>query len=272
MLNYKLHGQIDADQPPLVVLHGLLGSLDNWQSFAKHYTQHSEQAVLAIDLRNHGDSPHVEGMSYRLMNEDVLALLNHLQLDTIDLMGHSMGGKVAMTLALNNAIPNDLIRKLIVVDIAPVSYPARHQALLQAMLTMPLARFKSRREADQWLAPTIKHPFERGFLLKNLKRKGENFDWQCHLPEIAKHYLKISAFSAATNTPTENDGNERDVLFIDGGQSDYVTDEHWQTALNFFPKAQRQTLEEAGHLPHVQMPAEFMQCVQTFMQSDGDTY
>lgn len=276
VLNYKLYGTSpDASahepepiqQPPLVVLHGLLGSLDNWHSFARRYTQATEQTMIAIDLRNHGESPHVDGMSYRLMSDDIRSLLAHLQLTTIDLMGHSMGGKVAMNMALQATSALN-IRKLIVVDIAPVTYPARHQALLQAMLTMPLASFTSRREADQWLAPTIKHPFERGFLLKNLKRSGEHFEWQCNLPEIAKHYLKISGFPV-NNTHTTFD---KAALFIDGGQSDYITDEHWQTTLTLFPNAQRETLEEAGHLPHVQMPAEFMECVQAFMRSDDGTY
>lgn len=273
VLNYKLHGalpenptQATARLAPLVVLHGLLGSLDNWNSFARRYTQATEQPIIAIDLRNHGDSPHVEGMSYRLMGDDILELLEHLKLDDIDLMGHSMGGKVAMHLALQDAIPLN-IRRLIVVDIAPVIYPARHQALLQAMLTMPLASFTSRREADQWLAPTIKHPFERGFLLKNLKRSGEHFEWQCNLPEIAQHYLKISGFPVSSNALYE-----KSALFIDGGQSDYITDDNWQAVRTLFPNAQRETLAEAGHLPHVQMPAEFMECIQTFMQSGDGTY
>lgn len=255
MLNYQYHGSPDSKQPPLVVLHGLLGSLDNWHSFARHYTQATDQAIIAVDLRNHGDSPHVDGMSYALMREDLLALLTHLQLETVDLMGHSMGGKVAMNLALHADTPEGLLRHLIIVDIAPVAYPPRLQTLLQAMMTMPLASFTSRREADQWLAPTIKHPFERGFLLKNLKRSGKHFEWQCNLPEITRHYLNIAGFPPGT-TPYEHE-----ALFIDGGQSDYITDENWNDVLTAFPQAQRKTLEQAGHLPHVQMPAEFMTLV-----------
>jgi len=150
MLNYRIYGDADNLQRPLVVLHGLLGSLDNWHTFATK--QQSERSIIAMDMRNHGASPHVEGMNYRLMVQDVLAVVDHLQLSKFDLMGHSMGGKAAIWLALDYP---ERLNKLIIVDIAPVNYPPRHQAILQAMLSMPLASFKSRKEADAWLAPTI---------------------------------------------------------------------------------------------------------------------
>lgn len=176
--------------PPLVVLHGLLGSLDNWQTFARGQT--TQRAVLAMDLRNHGASPHLEGMSYRQMGADVVEVLDALGIPRCDLMGHSMGGKVAMTLALQHP---ERVKRLLVVDIAPKAYPPRHQALLQAMSTLPLTTLTSRKQADEWLSSTVKHPFERGFLLKNLGRHTDgSFFWQCNLPEIAKQYLKISGF------------------------------------------------------------------------------
>lgn len=254
MLNYRLHGDLNG-QPPLVVLHGLLGSLENWATFARG--QSGKRTVLAIDLRNHGGSPHVDGMSYRDMVADVVEVLNSLDIESCDLMGHSMGGKVAMALVLQHAA---MIRHLLVVDIAPKAYPPRHQALLQAMTSMPLTELKSRKQADDWLAPTVKHPFERGFLLKNLGRNtGGDFYWQCNLHEIARHYLKISSFPPVDGIFTAA------ALFIRGGQSDYVADENLALIHQHFPQAELATIESAGHLPHVQTPAEFTTLVEGFL-------
>lgn len=255
MLNYRLFGELNSTAP-LVVLHGLLGSLDNWQTFAR--SQADKRTVLALDLRNHGDSPHVEGMSYRQMVDDVLEVLATLAIPRCNLMGHSMGGKVAMCLALQQPA---LLEHLLVVDIAPKTYPPRHQALLQAMVGMPLAELSSRKQADEWLSASVKHPFERGFLLKNLGRSTEaGFYWQCNLPEIARHYLKISGFPASdTVCPAP-------TLFIRGGQSDYVTDADLALIQQRFPAAEQVTIEAAGHLPHVQTPAEFSARVDDFLR------
>ncbi|MDQ5767010.1 alpha/beta fold hydrolase [Thiothrix subterranea] len=254
MLNYRLLGTLDGN-PPLVVLHGLLGSLDNWQTFARGQT--AKRAVLALDLRNHGDSPHVEGMSYRQMGADVVEVLDALAIPHCDLMGHSMGGKVAMTLALQQP---ERVQRLLVVDIAPKAYPPRHQALLQAMSSLPLATLTSRKQADEWLSSTVKHPFERGFLLKNLGRHTDGtFFWQCNLPEIAKQYLKISGFHAPESVFTQP------TLFVRGGQSDYVQDTDIDGIWQVFPQATLTTIDAAGHLPHVQTPAEFSAVVNAFL-------
>jgi len=252
MLHYRIHGDL-AQDTPLIVLHGLLGSLDNWNTFASR--EKANRPIIAVDMRNHGDSPHVSGMSYRLMVEDVLAVADHLQLDTFDLMGHSMGGKAAIWLALQSP---ERLNQLIVVDMAPVNYPPRHQAILKAMLDMPLAQFKSRRDADQALAATVSEPFERAFLLKNLTwDEQRQLKWQCNLPEIAKHYLNITAF-----TDTEQ-RYHKPALFIGGGQSDYLNDERWAAAQHYFPQAQRVMIAQAGHLPHAQTPDIFIEHVRT---------
>lgn len=253
MLNYRLYGE--PDNNPLVVLHGLLGSQDNWHTFAKG--QEGKRSVVALDLRNHGGSPHVEGMTYRDMAADVVEVLAALGIPACDLMGHSMGGKVAMVLALHHPA---LIRRLLVVDIAPKAYPPRHQALLQAMASMPLAELSSRKQADEWLTTTVKHPFERGFLLKNLGRAADGtFYWQCNLADIARHYLKISGF------PVTDLVSPVPALFIDGGQSDYVQDTDLPLIRQYFPAAERGTVGAAGHLPHVQTPAEFTALVEGFL-------
>jgi esterase len=255
MLNYRLYGQLEPAQPPLVVLHGLLGSLDNWHGFARG--QEGKRTVLALDLRNHGASPHQEGMSYREMLADVLEVLDSLQIACCNLMGHSMGGKLAMSLALQQP---QRIQRLLVVDIAPKAYPPRHQALLQAMATMTLDELRSRKQADEWLAQVVDHPFERGFLLKNLARMGDGtFHWQCNLPEIARHYLKISGF------PTTDACYPGETLFIRGGQSNYVGTGDEALIRSLFPASRIMTIEAAGHLPHVQAPAVFAEMVETFL-------
>ncbi len=245
-----------------MVLHGLLGSLDNWQTFARG--QAGKRCVLAIDLRNHGGSPHVAGMAYRQMVEDVVEVLDALAIHTCDLMGHSMGGKVAMALALQHPA---LIRRLLVVDIAPKAYPPRHQALLQAMVAMPLAQLTSRKQADEWLAPTVKHPFERGFLLKNLGRNTDGaFYWQCNLPEIARHYLNISGFPAS-------DGGVFRPHAVSFAARNRIMWRMRDLPLirQYFPAANLVEIETAGHLPHVQTPAEFTAWVEGFLALDHQT-
>jgi len=254
VLNYRVFGDAGI-APPIVVLHGLLGSLENWQTFARK--QALTHTVLALDLRNHGDSPHVTGMSYQQMSADVVAVLDALAVPTCDLMGHSMGGKVAMMLALQHPAR---VQRLLVVDIAPKAYPPRHQALLQALSTLPLATLTSRKQADEWLSSTVNHPLERGFLLKNLGRRTDGtFFWQCNLPEIAKQYLKISGF------PTPASVFDHPTLFVRGGQSDYIQDADIDSIHQAFPGATLTTLDAAGHLPHVQTPAEFSAVVNAFL-------
>jgi esterase len=255
LLNYRIFGELSPNTPPLIVLHGLLGSLENWYTFAR--SQADKRAVIALDLRNHGGSPHVTGMTYREMADDVLAVIDALNIQQCYLMGHSMGGKVAMTLALLHPA---MVERLIVVDIAPKAYTPRHQALIQAMVAMPLAELQNRKQADEWLSTTVKQPFERGFLLKNLGRNSDGtFYWQCYLQEIARQYLKITSFpvlATTFNAPS---------LFIRGGQSDYVQDTDLSSIQQYFPQAVLQTVATAGHLPHVQTPAEFIALVETFL-------
>lgn len=255
MLNHRLYGSLEQSERPLVILHGLLGSLDNWHTFASKHAEH--QAVISLDMRNHGKSPHEEGMSYSLMVSDVLDTLAQLNIPNFDLLGHSMGGKAAMLIAAQQP---ELIHKLIIVDIAPVNYPPRHQALLQALSSINLDTLTSRKEADLQLSSEIKHPFERGFLLKNLGRSREKgFFWQCNLPEISRHYLNISAF------PEINTTYSGATLFISGTASGYVTETAWQAAKTMFTNAQLIPLEQAGHYPHVQKAEAFTQAVETFL-------
>ncbi len=248
LLHYQQYGEMN-DKIPVVLLHGLLGELNNWQTQAKKLAQH--HYVLSIDLRNHGYSPHVKGMSYRQMADDVQYLLTQLNIPKIQLLGHSMGGKVAMTLALHQP---DLIQQLVVVDIAPKSYPLWHQSLLHGMLSLPLASFTSRKDIDQVFSEVVENAYERGFLLKNLQRMQagkSGYEWKCNLAEIAKNHLKIAGF------PRSERCYVGEVLFIKGEQSEYLQQEDKSLLAHYFPHYSMQIIKQAGHLPHVEQADVF---------------
>ena len=261
LLNYKLFlPEIAAAQKktPLIILHGLLGAMDNWRSQAKKLSV--SRPVYTLDLRNHGDSPHLKGMSYREMYEDVLQVANHESLESFHLLGHSMGGKVAMQLAL--AKPS-LVKSLTVVDIAPKHYPLWHQKTLQGVLSAPLDDLHTRQEIDNYLKPWIEDAAERTFMLKNLKRREheKGFIWRCNLPEISKGYLKIAGFTTALATYPNK------CLFIKGDLSHYVQESDTTLIQSLFPNAEIVGLKHSGHLPHFQEPEAFFDSLSQFLKT-----
>ncbi len=239
---------------PLFILHGLLGSMDNWRSQAKKLSKF--RPVYTVDLRNHGSSPHLKGMSYREMYEDVIKLSNELNIKQFHLLGHSMGGKVAMQLALANA---SLVTSLIIVDIAPKPYPLWHQKTLQGVMSAPIKEMNSRQQVDDYLKPWIEDPSERTFMLKNLKREGDHFKWRCNLDEISKGYLKIAGFSSALETYPGK------TLFIKGEQSNYIQEADKTIIKALFPHSKIITIKQSGHLPHFQQADEFYEIVSDFL-------
>lgn len=259
LLNYTLFSPEDPSaqkEAPLLILHGLLGSMDNWRSQAKKLSQ--SRPVFTLDLRNHGESPHLSGMSYREMYEDVLKIADHEGLDSFHLLGHSMGGKVGMQLAL--ARP-EKIKSLVIVDIAPKPYPLWHQKTLQGVMSAPVAELESRKDVDEYLKASIGDHAERTFILKNLKRSdtGKGFSWRCNLAEISKGYLKIAAFSTALE---QYSGNS---MFIRGLKSNYVLDTDEALIKSIFPKATLISMIHSGHLPHVQESELFFEEVNRFL-------
>ncbi len=244
------------NKTPLFILHGLLGSRDNWRGQARQLSRY--RPVYTLDLRNHGCSPHIKGMSYREMYEDVINVAKHLGLNHFHLLGHSMGGKVAMQLAL--AQPS-IVKSLIVVDIAPKPYPLWHQKTLQGVMSAPVEELTTRKEIGDYLTPWIEDSAERVFMLKNLKRSedGKGFKWRCNLEEISKGYLKIAGFSTALETyPNE-------CLFLKGSHSNYIQDSDTPVIKALFSKAEIVTIDDSGHLPHVQQPEMFFNQVQAFL-------
>ena len=255
-----LHHLDQGQGRPLVILHGLFGTLDNWQSLARRWATEAGLRVISVDLRNHGRSFHSSEHTYALMAQDVLELFDHLQLgaDTT-LMGHSMGGKVAMRLALDH--PERLAR-LVIVDIAPRFSNMEHQDdILAGLQSVDFTTCTNRQEADAALAKYVPNVGTRQFLLKNLYRKEDNtFAWRINLSVLA---AQLAAIGEAT---TSGAPFLKPALFIRGGKSDYITAEdklHGIPAL--FPNSQVATVVDAGHWVHAEKPEEIFEMVKTFV-------
>lgn len=253
-----LHHLDQGQGRPLVILHGLFGTLDNWQTLARRWATEAGLRVVSVDLRNHGRSFQSDEHTYALMATDVLELFDHLQLgpDTT-LMGHSMGGKVAMRFALDHP---ERLGRLIVVDIAPRFSNMEHQDdILAGLHAVDLAKITNRQEADAALAAHVSNLGTRQFLLKNLYRKEDNsFAWRINLPVLAAELPDIG--EATTGAPFL-----KPALFIRGGKSDYITTEdklHGIPAL--FPNSEVATVVDAGHWVHAEKPEEVFGLVQAF--------
>jgi pimeloyl-ACP methyl ester carboxylesterase len=242
---------------PLIILHGLLGSLDNWHSLSKTFA--SSFKVLAVDLRNHGRSPHSDTFTYEAMAEDVIELLDDQHIDSAHLIGHSMGGKVAMTLALSNP---ERVVKLVVVDIAPRSYLRLHDEILDALLSIDPSAFHSRQEVDFALAGKIPDFAVRQFLMKNLGRDSSgSFFWKANLESISRNYEAIAS-EVSSSAPFLNP-----TLFIKGDRSQYILESDTPIIHKLFPKARIVSIE-SGHWVHAESPALFADVVQQFLR-DG---
>jgi esterase len=241
---------------PLLLLHGLFGSSTNWRSIAR--TLGAEYRVVAVDLRNHGASPWAGTMGYDEMAADVAALIDRLGLEAPTILGHSMGGKVAMTLALTDAAH---VGRLIVVDIAPVTYGDRFSPHVDAMLAAAPDEAKTRDEIKQKLAATVTDERVVAFLMTNLVRRsgpdGDGYAWRINLDAIQAGMTDISAFPAALDGLTY-DGP---VTVIDGEQSTYITDEGRERFRAHFPQARFETVASAGHWLHADQPVAFVAAV-----------
>lgn len=256
LLHYKSFGD-KSNTSSIVLLHGMLGSMDNWRTTAQRLSAHFH--VITPDLRNHGRSPHLSGMRYQDMADDVLKLTQHLGLQKFDLLGHSMGGKIAIELALQQAKE---IQRLIIVDIAPKPYQLWHLATFKALLTLPVATLTSRNQADKILSAQMDDPFERAFLLKNLQsNKSGGYSWRCNLQEITRAYLNIANF-----TQSETLTFSGPTLFIKGEKSHYI-DLASDTSIiqSFFPNASIKSIEGSGHTPHIEKTDIFYQKISQFL-------
>ncbi len=252
LLNYQQIGQGSN----LVLIHGLFGSLENLNSVAKALA--SDYCVTSIDVRNHGNSFHENNMSYQVLAQDIAYLLDHLAIKQAHILGHSMGGKIAMKLALTQP---SLIDKLIIADIAPVTYPAHHTNIIKGLLAIDLTQIKNRHDADKQLAKYVDNQGVRQFLLRNLSKDPQgNFYFKCNIDYINQCYEQIMQ-------GFENDNNsyQGDTLFIKGGNSDYIRSEHRNIIIKLFPQSKAKILNGAGHWLHAEKTTVFNKIVKDFL-------
>ncbi len=240
----------------LIILHGLFGSMRNWQTISRRLA--ADFRVITVDQRNHGESPHSDRMDYQAMADDIHELMDSLQIETAHILGHSMGGKVSMVLSL---IYPDIVDSLTVVDIAPANYRHGFESLVEALQKLPLQSLNNRRDADEWLASRIPAASLRQFLLQNLVKSDAGFSWRVNLPVIAENISRISEFPAHQGE-ISYDGP---CIFIGGGDSQYIREEHRPAMGNLFPAHELHYIAGAGHWPHVENAAGFFEILDPFL-------
>ncbi len=241
---------------PIIILHGLFGSSRNWHPVARVLAETS--SVYALDLRNHGKSPHSDIMTYPAMAEDIAEFMAHHHISEARFIAHSMGGKVAMWLALTQP---QRVQKMVIVDIAPVNYQHDFSSVLNAFAAVPLERISSRREVDQYLSEYLSEPDLRQFLLQNLQLKNGRYQWRLNLEVIKTAIKEITGFPDTGNiTPFE-----KRVLFVGGGQSDYLSRDYHAQTWKLFPLASFSTIKQAGHWLHAEQPEQFMALIKPYL-------
>ncbi len=251
-LNYKKLGE----GQPLIILHGLFGSLDNWISLAKHWSATYE--VWLVDQRNHGQSPHSSEFSYSHMQQDLKGFIDEHNIQNPILLGHSMGGKTVMEFSMHH--PN-LIKKMIVVDIAPVKYQVHHYAIIDALESIDFDFVKSRKEADQILSEKIEEFGVRQFLLKNMYwKEKEQLAWRFNLEAIKNEIIPISEWDISEGEFTGK------TLFIKGENSEYILPSYASRIGKKFPNYDLVEIENAGHWVHAEVPKEFISELEPFMK------
>jgi pimeloyl-ACP methyl ester carboxylesterase len=250
----KLATSVTGEGKPLVLIHGLFGRARNLGIIARGFSD--RYRVISLDLRNHGASPQVPGMAYADMARDVAATLADLNALPACVLGHSMGGKTAMMLAL---MQPEAVEKLCVVDIAPRVYGGHNRQVSEALLSLPLDRPMTRADADAMLAPAVPDAAMRGFLLQNFK-PGEAPGWSIGLRNIVDGMEDICGWpdQAATFTGPS--------LLVTGALSDYVTEADRADIVRCFPAARIMPIEGAGHWVHADKPAELVACLEGFLK------
>ncbi len=258
----ELACQSSGTGPALVMLHGLYGSGNNWRGIARPFG--ADHRTLLPDLRNHGRSPSHPDMDYRRMAADVLALLDREGIDRASLVGHSMGGKVAMALALT-APPR--VERLMVVDIAPMAYDhsAEHGRIIRAMREVDPGTIRRREDVDSALAESIPHAAVRQFLLTNLQRQGEQWQWRIPLDILADQLPVIQGWPAGLGT-----FRDAPVEFIHGEVSGYVDDRGRAAIARHFPDATIMSYAGVGHWVHAEDPERFGTDLQTFLSDKNN--
>ncbi len=251
-IDYSVRGE----GQPLVLLHGLFGSRENLGAIAKDLSEHF--CVYSLDLPGHGRSAHVDDLSLDAMATEVLHWMAHVNLSRAHFFGHSLGGKVAMEVALRAP---EHVQSLVVADIAPVAYEHRHTGVFQGLTAIDLDTLQSRVEADQVLAATVPEKPVRSFLLKNLQKKEDGgFRWRMHLDVIHAQYPEM----IAANSEARFDAP---VLFLKAENSDYIKSEYREAIMSRFPQAQLRVVANTGHWLHAEKPELIASLVRRFLSA-----
>lgn len=246
-----------TERPPLLIAHGLFGSARNWGVIARRLSEGRQ--VLTVDMRNHGDSPRAEVQGYGEMAADLAGVIA-AHGGRADVLGHSMGGKAAMRLALGHP---GAVRRLVVADIAPVAYGHSQAHLIHAMRGLDLAGVAQRSEADRRLAGTVADAGVRAFLLQSLDLKADPPRWRLNLDVLEAEMDRITGWEAVAGR------FEGPALFLSGAASDYVRPEHRPAILAQFPRARFARIPGAGHWLHAEKPREFEAAVAAFLDAPG---
>ncbi|MCP5364350.1 MAG: alpha/beta fold hydrolase [Hyphomicrobiales bacterium] len=251
-LAYRSYGE----GPPIVILHGLFGSGRNWHACAKRLAE--RYRVLAVDLRNHGRSPWADKMTYSHMIDDIRSLLVRQDIGNATILGHSMGGKVAMLCSL---LYSHLVDALIVVDIAPVRYAHSYTPYIDALKRLDLSGRPGRSELENQLVEDIPDEATRKFLMQNLVSHKGQFAWRVNLDAIRAHMTDLTGFPELDDLPFDGPS-----LFIHGDRSDYVQPHHEEHIRMNFPLAEFAVIDDAGHRVHVDQPDRFVSRIDTFLR------
>ena len=252
MLQMQTYGS-DTANPPILIAHGLFGSARNWGVIAKRLSD--TRRVISVDMRNHGESPWYDRHSYPELAGDLAEVIADIG-GQADVIGHSMGGKAAMVLAMEH---NTLVRRLLIADIAPVAYSHSQQSMITAMRSIDLSRVETRGDADRQLANTLDEASVRAFLLQSLDVKG--CQWRLNLDVLEQDMAHIVGFP---ETRGQFDGP---TLFLSGAASDYVRPEHRSLIKAHFPIAKQTKIPQAGHWLHAEKPREFEAAARAFLNS-----
>ena len=252
-LNYKVYGKGD----PVIILHGLFGTLDNWRTIAGKLENNF--TLFLIDQRNHGRSPHDPNMSIQYMADDLYHFMDDHSILSAHIVGHSMGGKTAMQFAINHP---EKVNKLAVIDIAPKKYPAGHDEIFKALFAVDLEKIQSRSEAEEAMRPHIYREDVLLFLMKNLTRnEAGGFEWKMNLPVLYQNYASL------IDQIEHDQPHLGDTLFIRGEKSDYILDQDFHNIRDIFPRSKVVTIPQAGHWVHAEQADLLVKELQNFFDN-----
>lgn len=252
-----LYSKIEGAGKPMLILHGFLGMSDNWKTLGARYAAEGYE-VHMLDLRNHGRSFHADSFTYHDMSADIKEYCNDKQLTNIALIGHSMGGKVAMLFAATHP---EMVDKLIVADIGVKYYRPHHQSIMEALNAVDFSANPSREEIDEIMTPFVPESSTRQFLMKSLYRKTKDeLAFRFNLPVFNQHIENVG------EALPEDAKFEKETLFLKGEKSDYIKDDQRELIVSHFPEAEFAVIKNAGHWLHAENPDDFFSESMSYLQ------